>query len=93
MSNVSAPPEWDRLLSASQKNDVDLVRRVIEEEGVSPSHSNRAGQSALHVAALWGHGKCVLLLLLYIVQSVFIVPVLGSQYFGDRRISSSLMID
>ncbi|KAI2492480.1 hypothetical protein MHU86_22060 [Fragilaria crotonensis] len=53
------PPEWDRLLSACQKNDVDLVRRLISEEGVSPSHTNRAGQSALHIAALWGHLKCV----------------------------------
>ena len=53
--NVS--PEWDRLLSACQKNDVDLVRRLIEEAGVDSSHSNRAGQSALHIASLWGHGK------------------------------------
>jgi ankyrin repeat protein len=51
------PPEWDRLLSACQKNDVDLVRRLVSEDGVSPSHCNRAGQSALHIAALWGHCK------------------------------------
>jgi ankyrin repeat protein len=52
-----APPEWDRLLSACQKNDPRLVRQLVVVERVSPSHSNRVGQSALHVAALWGHGK------------------------------------
>jgi ankyrin repeat protein len=50
------PPEWDRLLSACQKNDATSVRQLIEQEGVPASHANRVGQSALHIAALWGHG-------------------------------------
>eukprot|EP00545_Synedropsis_sp_CCMP1620_P007407 CAMPEP_0119016694 /NCGR_PEP_ID=MMETSP1176-20130426/14145_1 /TAXON_ID=265551 /ORGANISM="Synedropsis recta cf, Strain CCMP1620" /LENGTH=407 /DNA_ID=CAMNT_0006970209 /DNA_START=53 /DNA_END=1276 /DNA_ORIENTATION=- len=57
------PPEWDRLLSACQKNDSTLVRQLIEDEGVDASHANRVGQSALHIAALWGHVDCVELLL------------------------------
>jgi hypothetical protein len=50
------PPEWDRILSASQKNLPDEIRRLVEVEGVDPKHANRVGQSALHIAALWGHG-------------------------------------
>jgi hypothetical protein len=51
------PPEWDLLLSASQKNNPERIRALIIQEGVSPSHANRVGQSALHIAALWGHGE------------------------------------
>lgn len=51
-----APPEWDMLLSAAQKNRPELIREMIEIGGVSPSHANAVGQSALHIAALWGHG-------------------------------------
>ena len=53
----AALPEWDRLLSASQKNLPDTIRKLVEEEGVDPSHSNAVRQSALHIAALWGHGE------------------------------------
>lgn len=51
------PPEWDLLLSASQKNQSDRIRHMISKQGVNPNHSNSVGQSALHIAALWGHGK------------------------------------
>jgi ankyrin repeat protein len=53
----NSPPEWDQLLSACQKNNPEAVHRLLTVVGVSPSHANRAGQSALHVSALWGHGK------------------------------------
>ena len=56
IENNTPPPEWDRLLSACQKNNVDLVVQLLEKDGISPSHANRVGQSALHIAALWGHG-------------------------------------
>jgi ankyrin repeat protein len=49
-------PEWDVLLSASQKNRPDLIRAYVTERGIDPSHANAVGQSALHIAALWGHG-------------------------------------
>jgi hypothetical protein len=51
-----APPEWDLLLSAAQKNQSDRIRNMINKEGVDASHANAVGQSALHIAALWGHG-------------------------------------
>lgn len=50
-------PEWDLLLSAAQKNLPDRIRELVQVEGVDPSHANSVGQSALHIAALWGHGK------------------------------------
>jgi hypothetical protein len=51
-----APPEWDLLLSAAQKNQPDRIRDMISQEKVNASHANAVGQSALHIAALWGHG-------------------------------------
>ena len=52
---MEIPPEWDMLLSAAQKNRPDLIAEMIETGGVNPSHSNGVGQSAVHIAALWGH--------------------------------------
>lgn len=54
-----APPEWDLLLSAAAKNDPDLLKRLLAEQGVNPSHANAVGQSALHIASLWGHVECM----------------------------------
>jgi ankyrin repeat protein len=39
------------------------VRQLLLEEHVDPSHANPAGQSALHIAAWWGHLDCLELLL------------------------------
>ena len=50
-----APPEWDLMLSATAKNDLDAVKMYIEEQQVPVTHSNGIGQTALHVAVLWGH--------------------------------------
>ena len=53
---VAPPPaEWDLLLSFAQKNLPDKIRELVDL-GVSPNHANAVGQSALHIAALWGHG-------------------------------------
>jgi ankyrin repeat protein len=54
--NSNMNPEWDLLLSAAQKNRPDLIRELCGVGGVDPSHANAVGQSALHIAALWGHG-------------------------------------
>lgn len=51
----SSPLEWDQLLAASQRNLPDTIRTLISE-GVDPNHANRVGQSAVHIAAIWGHG-------------------------------------
>jgi ankyrin repeat protein len=59
----AAPPEWDQLLVACQKNQPELVERLIVQNGVSASHANAIGQSALHVAALWSHTECCRVLL------------------------------
>jgi len=50
-----APPEWDVILSAAQKNDPERIRYLIEEKGVDPNHSNYVGQTSVHIASLWGH--------------------------------------
>lgn len=55
--NSIAPPEWDMILSAAQKNSAERIKMLVES-GVSPSHANGVGQSALHVAALWANGTC-----------------------------------
>jgi ankyrin repeat protein len=58
---LGPPPEWDLLLSAAQKNNADKIQALVQNQGVDPSHANRVGQSALHIAALWGHGAFLLL--------------------------------
>jgi ankyrin repeat protein len=57
---IVAPPEWDLLLSAAQKNRPEQIREMVQSGGVDPSHTNGVGQSALHIAALWGHGASLL---------------------------------
>jgi ankyrin repeat protein len=51
------------LLFACQQNKTDLVNQLIQTEGVDPCYSNPVGQSALHIAAGWGHVECLSLLL------------------------------
>jgi hypothetical protein len=65
-SSASAPPpEWDLLLSAAQKNDVETIKSLVQPisqggvHGVNPSHGNAVQQTALHIAALWGHSTWV----------------------------------
>mmetsp|Transcript_12444 Transcript_12444/g.15581 ORF Transcript_12444/g.15581 Transcript_12444/m.15581 type:complete len:357 (+) Transcript_12444:68-1138(+) len=59
MTSGKPPREWDRLLSAAQKNNAELVNNLIIDHGVNPSHANAVGQSALHIAALWGNVEAV----------------------------------
>jgi len=56
-------PEWDRILSAAQKNNATEILRLVSEDGVSASHANAVDQSALHIAALWGNVEAVTALL------------------------------
>lgn len=44
-----------KILSASQKNDVEAIRVFVEQEGISPSYANSLGQTPLHIAAMWGN--------------------------------------
>mmetsp|Transcript_18881 Transcript_18881/g.27975 ORF Transcript_18881/g.27975 Transcript_18881/m.27975 type:complete len:466 (-) Transcript_18881:194-1591(-) len=62
-TNTNAKPEWDRLLSAAQKNNAELIHSLITIDKVSPSHANAVGQSALHIACLWGNISAVQALL------------------------------
>jgi len=43
-----------KILSASQKNDVEAVARCVDE-GISPSYANTLGQTPLHIASMWGN--------------------------------------
>jgi len=52
-------PEWDCLLIACQKGDAPATRRILREHPSSKSHANPMGQTALHIAAWWGHARCV----------------------------------
>jgi ankyrin repeat protein len=68
----SAPPEWDQLLAASQKNLPDTIRSLISD-GVDPNHANRVGQSALHIAAIWAHGASLVFRVIQNEQSSYFV--------------------
>mmetsp|Transcript_12394 Transcript_12394/g.23230 ORF Transcript_12394/g.23230 Transcript_12394/m.23230 type:complete len:404 (+) Transcript_12394:74-1285(+) len=63
--NIEARPEWDRILSAAQKNNAQEIHNLINNQKVSPSHSNAVGQSALHIACLWGNKEAVHVLLIH----------------------------
>jgi ankyrin repeat protein len=65
MVQQASRPEWDRILSASQKNNAKLIKYLITVEKVSPNHSNTVGQTSLHVASLWGNVEAVEMLLYY----------------------------
>ena len=54
--------ESDLILGAAQKNRPMELLRLIKVDGISPNHANHAGQTALHIAAMWGHVDCVALL-------------------------------
>jgi hypothetical protein len=58
--------DWDRLLFACQQNKREIVRHLIEEGGVDPSYCNPMKQSALHIAAGYGHVEC----LEYVLQRI-----------------------
>jgi hypothetical protein len=73
-----APPEWDLLLSAAQKDRPDELTRLVKMEGVAASHANGVGQSALHIAALWGH-----------VASVRTLCALGANPSAANRLSGA----
>ncbi|KAJ8607746.1 hypothetical protein CTAYLR_008614 [Chrysophaeum taylorii] len=48
-----------KILSASQKNDVNTVKQYVEVDGISPSYANSLGQTPLHIAAMWGNADTV----------------------------------
>ena len=50
----------------------DEVRRLIDEEGVPPTHGNIVGQTALHISSLWGSGKSISIALLSKLRLVLI---------------------
>jgi ankyrin repeat protein len=49
---TSARPE------VSARDQAEEIQKMIEQ-GADPTAVNGLGQSALHVACLWGHHKCV----------------------------------
>tara|TARA_B110001452_G_scaffold208002_1_gene178230 strand:+ start:296 stop:1768 length:1473 start_codon:yes stop_codon:yes gene_type:complete len=61
-----APPTMDRsamaMMSAAKDDDVARVSQFLAS-GVAPSAANGIGQTALHVAALWGSIKCAKVLI------------------------------
>lgn len=64
MNKPKSNPEWDRLLSAAQKNNTIAIHRFVRD-GVDPNHANYVGQSSLHIASLWGNVEALRALLSY----------------------------
>lgn len=48
-------PAANMLLSYAQQNKPEEITRILAEAGVDPSEGNSVGQTALHVACLWGN--------------------------------------
>ena len=61
MADLNAPEEevLEKTLSQLAKlNEPKQMQRLIDD-GADPSAGNRIGQTALHVACIWGNYKCV----------------------------------
>ncbi len=52
----------DRILSLTQKNNGPAVRELVRN-GTSVTHCNRVGQTAFHIAALWGNTEALAVLI------------------------------
>ena len=59
---ASRNPAFDRLLSYSQKNDNVSITSLLAT-GCPATHANGVGQTALHIAALWGNSQALSALL------------------------------
>jgi len=70
-----ASPNYDRILSFSQKNDPVAIQALLAA-GVPPTHTNGVGQSGIHISALWGNVDALLTLLDVIPKND---PFLNSQ--------------
>jgi len=53
---------WDQILTLARDNDAASIRELCRL-GCPPSHGNRIGQTALHIAAMWGSIEAVKTLL------------------------------
>ena len=51
--------QYDRILSAAQQNRPDVIHAMVKEMSCPPGHGNQVGQTALHIACLWGHREAV----------------------------------
>ena len=56
---VTMNPQYDRILSAAQQNRPDVIHAMVTEMGCPPGHGNQVGQTALHIASLWGNREAV----------------------------------
>ena len=55
------PPSLDpstKLLAAAQRDDVNAIKACLAE-GLDPSYGNSLGQTALHIAAMWGNANAL----------------------------------
>lgn len=51
----NANPGVNMLLSYAQQNKPDEIQRLLDSGDLNPSEGNSVGQTALHVACLWGN--------------------------------------
>jgi len=61
-AQTSTNPQWDIVLGACQKNDVQKIQTLLDM-GCPPSHPNGVGQTGLHIASMWGNVEAVELLI------------------------------
>jgi ankyrin repeat protein len=69
----------DQLLFCVQQNNLEAVEKLVLEGGVSPVYSNPMKQSALHIAARYGHVECLQFLLQQIQKNGNIAGVINAQ--------------
>ena len=55
--------DTDQLLRAAQQNNPNQIRDLVTLLGIPPSSGNGINQTALHVAAIWGHVESIQILI------------------------------
>jgi len=55
--------DTDQLLKAAQQNNPNQIRDLVTLLGIPPSSGNGINQTALHVAAIWGHVESIQILI------------------------------
>ena len=56
-------PQHNMLLSYAQQNKPDEIQRLLDAGGLDASAGNSVGQTALHVACLWGNAEAAICLI------------------------------
>jgi hypothetical protein len=88
-------PAANMLLSFAQQNKPDEIQRILDASklelkwgALDPSEGNSVGQTALHVACLWGNIQAAECLVKNKVRAAWMKKI-TSLFFGEKNVSKT----